>query len=430
MPRKQPSTTEAPASPQPAPQHLKLLGVEVADFKRVRAINYRLDPNNPALVLGGANEQGKSSFIDAIYTALCGKGAQPSMPVRAGEHKATVRLDLDTLHVHLTITEAGARTLRVTQADGANVARAQELLDSIVGKLAFDPVAFTRYEPAKQYELVRELVGLNFDDLDQQERTAYDQRTEAARKLKETEARLAMMPAPVAGLPDAPEDVAAVQAQLADAIKSKAAVTEAVNAATRAAQSLEAARFAVAQAERHYNDHVEAEKRAKANYTDPAPLEAKLRNLAERNKAIDTNTQRKQLDTIAKAHRLDVEDFSAEVEAARKARKDRLAAAHFPVAGLSFHTDPDTGKAGLTLQGVPFEQASSAEKLRCAFAIVRAMNPKLRLCFIRDGSLLDAKSLAAVTEAAREWHGQVVIETVGRRPEASLVIEDGMEAAK
>ena len=52
-------------------------------------------------------------------------------------------------------------------------------------------------------------------------------------------------------------------------------------------------------------------------------------------------------------------------------------------------------------------------------------NPKLPVVLIRDGSLLDEASLAAVGQQAAEAGAQVWVERVGRGDECAVVIEDG-----
>jgi hypothetical protein len=88
------------------------------------------------------------------------------------------------------------------------------------------------------------------------------------------------------------------------------------------------------------------------------------------------------------------------------------------------------GEDGITFNGLPFEQASSAEQLRVAVAMGLALNPTLRVLLIRDGSLLDAENLGMVAEMAAEADAQVWIERVGEGDECAVVIEDGHVAEK
>ena len=57
-----------------------------------------------------------------------------------------------------------------------------------------------------------------------------------------------------------------------------------------------------------------------------------------------------------------------------------------------------------------------------------AANPKLRIVLIRDGSLLDEQSLAAVSAMAEQYDAQVWMERVGEGKEVSVVIKDGRVA--
>jgi predicted ABC-type transport system involved in lysophospholipase L1 biosynthesis ATPase subunit len=74
---------------------------------------------------------------------------------------------------------------------------------------------------------------------------------------------------------------------------------------------------------------------------------------------------------------------------------------------------------------VPFKQASGAEQLRVSLAMAIALNPKLRVIRIADGSLLDSDNLALVESIARENDFQVWIEMVGDGDGRGIIIEDG-----
>ena len=79
----------------------------------------------------------------------------------------------------------------------------------------------------------------------------------------------------------------------------------------------------------------------------------------------------------------------------------------------------------MLLNGVPFEQASTALKLKCGVAIAVAKNPKLRLVWIRDASLLDDKSYGQVEQLAKEFDAQLLLETVRPIGSDAIVLEDG-----
>ena len=110
--------------------------------------------------------------------------------------------------------------------------------------------------------------------------------------------------------------------------------------------------------------------------------------------------------------------LTAQLEAIDAEKLAGLQAAPMPIPGLSISDE------SVLFNGVPFSQASGAERLRVSLAIVMAANPELRVCYIKDGSLLDDDSLQLVREMAAEHDYQVWLEMVGDHHDG-IVIEDG-----
>jgi hypothetical protein len=104
-------------------------------------------------------------------------------------------------------------------------------------------------------------------------------------------------------------------------------------------------------------------------------------------------------------------------------RKTALKKAKFPVAGLSIGDEGD-----VVFNGVPFSQASTAEQIKVGVALAASSNPKLKLAFVRDGSLLDAKSMTALAEISAQHGLQVLIERVDDKTAGAVEIVDGATA--
>jgi hypothetical protein len=96
-----------------------------------------------------------------------------------------------------------------------------------------------------------------------------------------------------------------------------------------------------------------------------------------------------------------------------------LAKAALPVEGLGVASD------GLTLNDVPFAQASAAERLRVALALAMAASPALDDVWIRDGALLDDDSLQLIADQATKAGKRCWVERVGDRDPGAIVIQDG-----
>ena len=101
------------------------------------------------------------------------------------------------------------------------------------------------------------------------------------------------------------------------------------------------------------------------------------------------------------------------------AKAAAIAAAKMPVDGIGF------GDGIVTLNGIPFDQASQAEQISTSMALAMAANPRLRIVLIRDAALLDDDSWKIVTETAEKYDCQVWLETVNSDRPGAIVIEDG-----
>jgi hypothetical protein len=101
------------------------------------------------------------------------------------------------------------------------------------------------------------------------------------------------------------------------------------------------------------------------------------------------------------------------------AKAKALAKTKFPIKGLAIDDD------GVTFERIPLIQCSSAQRIRISVAIGLAMNPKLKVLLIREGSLLDTKNLKMVAKMAEKADAQIWLERVSKGKECSVIIKDG-----
>lgn len=420
---------------------MKIVQMQSENVKRVKAVT--ITPAGPVVKIQGRNGQGKSSVLDSIAYALAGKNVQPPEVIRRGEDHAQVVLDLGEIIVHRRWTSNDKSYLEVKSKDGAKFASPQAMLDKLVGTLSFDPLAFMRLPPKDQVETLRKLVGLDFTELDRERQASFDHRTTVNREVKQLEARLATMPkVDVPPDPVSMDDLLAEQEMLQEVQKDNDGVRRAlavrkeghdgnlrrVEAHKRAVALLEA------QLAKAREDLNVAEGLAQGSAKDVSDLEAKVGGLKDpdlasvreriRNAQATSDRIRQAKAREEVVHQLNAKQKSAEALSMAIANIDAgkakaLAEAKFPVPGLSF------GDGGLTLNGLPLEQASSAEQLRVSLAMGLALNPQLKVLLIRDGSLLDEDSMAMVAEMAAAAEAQVWIEVVGLSGDIGVVIEDG-----
>jgi len=406
--------------PDSTTEPLRIIYLEAENVKRLKAV--RIKPDKTLVRIEGRNAQGKTSVIDAICACLGGGKWQPEKPVREGEKKARVSVDLGDLQVERRWTARGGTTLEVT-ANGDRQATPQAILDKLVGDLTFDPLAFVRMKSKDQADILRRLAGIDFADLDAKRQGLYDARTVANREAKSAEARRGPMPAKPKS--DKPIDVRELAHRQQVAITHNREVQNARDAADRAAGELKVAQKTLANAQARVEEAAEQAKVAQEHAQSMTPqdvgdLGAELVAAEEHNKAIAEWAAWEKRDAEAVELEKMAESYTDQIEALDAEKAKTLQEASFPLAGLSLDAN------GVCLGGVPFAQASSAEQLRCGVAIGLAQRKRARLGFIRDGSLLDADNLQLLHDIAAEYDAQIFVERVAESPDASAVyIEDG-----
>lgn len=423
---------------------MKIISLTAENFKRLRAIMIR--PDGSTVIVGGKNGAGKSSALDAIRAALGGKKHCPEEPVRRGAKKAQIILESDEFTVTRTFSKKGT-ALEVTAKDGTAFASPQAMLDKLVGSLSFDPLEFSRMKPPAQSEVVRRLVGLDFAELDKQREALYADRTMAGRDLKGNIALLDSLP-----IVEAPESEVSVGDAMEELARRRSinnlndehrADLEALRASdahitkelTRRREDLEQyiqARDAeistrnteiVEIANQQKKTRAEGKKLsdsvADLKDENTAEIEAVIEGAEETNRRVRAVAERKkaeaQHDKLAAA----VVVFNRKIGSIDDQKSEAIQSAKYPIDGLRVTDD------GIELNDFPFEQASSAEQLRCSVGMGLALNPKLKVLLVKDGSLLDEDSLKLIADMATAADAQVWIERVGKGDECTVIIEDG-----
>ena len=123
--------------------------------------------------------------------------------------------------------------------------------------------------------------------------------------------------------------------------------------------------------------------------------------------------------TEVDAERTKADKLNADLDAYAKERAELVAAAKFPIDGLSF------GEDGLTLNDVPFVvgKVSDSQIMEVAAKLVIASNPTVSIFRIGRGESLGAKRLQSIVNLAKENGFQGFIEQVERGQETISVEE-------
>lgn len=443
---------------------IRVIRLEAQNVKRIRAVD--ITPDGALVAITGRNEQGKSTVLDCLWWALAGAKNIQSVPIRTGESTAAIRLTLGTPpdRVELVVERrftAKSSYLHVENADGSPFASPQMLLDRLLGALTFDPLAFTRMKPVEQFDQLRRAVkiDLDFDALDRATQAEYARRTELQRQARDRAAQARGIPLPD-DLPEQPIDTEALLDVIARGDTDNAAIeTEraaragrerdrafAVTSADHTAAEVRAAQAKIAELEATIaalrqqivaDQETESRQRLHAQAIGaelaalpplPAPVDttatrAALRQAQTTNEWIAQRARSRAMAEEAEALQAQADQLTASMEARAQQRADAIAAARMPVEGLSL------GDKCVIYQGLPFDQASLAVRIRVSLAIAMATGSELRVVRIVEGSALDSASMALVREMAEQHDFQVWVEAMREDGKTGIVIEDGEVAS-
>ncbi len=418
---------------------MRIIGLHIENFMKLIAVD--IQPDGSTVWITGKNEQGKTSILDAIWSALVGGRAAKKItkPIREGKERAEIRLDLGDFIVTRTFTADGKTRLKVENNEGATYKSPQALLDGFVGRLSFDPLAFANLPEKEQAATLREMTGIDTTELDERREGHYGARTAYNRRAKEYADKLKGRPEPPADLPFEEIKMADILADM-----EKAEAEKRANDGLRAELERQLAgiinyeeQLAGIQAE---IDSLKAripslEGSRNLQFSAAEELEIKVKSLADpdidaikaRLEAADQTNQQIRDGQQFRELKNELDDAltsaslcSENIKIIDEEKAEMIRKADLPIDGLAFDD------SGVTYKGIPFKQASSAEALCVSLAMAMALNPKLRVIRITDGSLLDSDNLALIEQMADKKDFQVWIERVVDEPGAvGFYIEDG-----
>lgn len=422
--------------------------LQAENIKKLKVIDVRPGTSAGVVPIRGRNAQGKSSTLDAIQMALGGAKFTPSRPIRSGEEEGTIRLELDTGEVILRrFTSTGGDTLEVTNGEGYKAGSPQALLNKLFASVAFDPLAFTRLKPAEQLANLRGMVKLDVDvdALERQVAADYEKRRDKNREKDREAARLQQMPK----FPDAPAervDEAALEEKIAQAAETNGQIERRRANREEFARSIERNKAAVP----GMRDEIDAtEQRLQAlkvklaehldliagqemqlEQAEPLPdpvdvtqVQADLRAARDANAKVAAQAAHSVQALLVQTLTNEADALTKAIEARRAEIAAAIERAEMPVPGLGF------GDGEVLFNGVPLDQASSAEQLRVSTAIGIASSPKLRVMLVRDGSLLDDEGEKILADMAAAHDFQLWVESVDTSGTVGFVLEDGAVVA-
>jgi len=426
----------------------ELIGLEAENIKALKAVKLALKGKS-LVVVGGNNAQGKTSLLDCIAIALGGKKAEPEEVIRRGESYGKIVVDLDEVDIHPSRTDApiglkvtvvftkkAGRKLILEAKDGFPFRSPQEIFDRFVSRLTFDPLEFIRMDKVKQVEIIREMAGIDFTELDGKYQGLYDERKDLNRDLKNAEGAANKFDMGIAtslegqiyesvDIPSLISQRDAIQEQNAknnDRVKKVDQLKKDLDAKEarldQLLKEIEPLRKEIAEMSNRYcdwNERVKALVWAKTDEIDQhIALAQEINSLVEKKKFRD-----ERLASI-KVIKEKVDATESQMEKIKEEKAKILHNAKYPVPGFRIDSE------GLLLYNdLPFSQASGMQQIDVAIDMALAINPRLKLALVREGSIIDLDNLKRIHERVEAKGGKLIMERTGKGPEMSVIISEG-----
>ena len=414
---------------------VKINTLEIENVKRIKAV--QLVPSESGLtVIGGNNAQGKTSVLDTICWALGGERYRPSNPTRDGS-TVPPRIKI-TLSNGLIVERSGKNSaLKVTDPSGRK--SGQQLLNEFVEELALNLPRFLEASPKEKANTLLQIIGVGpqLTQLEQEEQQLYNQRLLLGREADRKKAYAEGLPF----YPDAPKEPVSIteliqlqQARLAKNGENQRKRARAADlqrekdACERSLRQLEEqmlelqARMGRTQADlKRITLDLETAQRDALDLQDESTeeLERDIAGFEAINAKVRSNLDREKAIDEARVLADQYNAMSTKIESVRQRKRDLLNGANLPL--------PELGVEGgeLTYQGKRWDCMSSADQLRVATAIVRALNPACGFVLLDKLEQMDLDTMRSFGAWLEHEDLQVIATRVSTGSECSVIIEDG-----
>ena len=409
-------------------ESVKINTLEFENVKRIRAV--AMEPSPAGLtVIGGDNNQGKTSVLDTIAWALGGERYKPTNATRDGSTiPPKIRI---TLSNGLIVERSGKNSaLKVTDPNGRK--SGQQLLNSFIEELALNLPKFMESPDREKANTLLQIIGVGdqLRALERKETDIYNRRRMVGQEADRKKKFALEMPF----YPDAPnEPVSALELiqrqqqilavngenqrkrQYKDQLEKDCA--QMAFDIGRLAQQLDEMRTKFAVMEK---DLEAAQKSAEDLHDEStAQIEADLQNIEAINIKVRANFDRERAEQEAQRYQQQYDDLTGELEDTRQAKVDLLKGAKLPLEGLGVEENC------LTYKGKRWDGMSGSDQLKVATAIVRALNPQCGFVLIDKLEQMDLKTMQEFGAWLQAENLQAIATRVSRGSECTIIIEDG-----
>lgn len=409
-------------------ESIKINKLEIENVKRIKAV--KIEPSKNGLtIVGGNNNQGKTSVLDSIAWALGGERFKPSTAQREGSVIPPI------LHIVLSnglVVERKGKNSSLKVTDPTGNKGGQQLLNEFVNQLALDLPKFMESSGKEKAQILLNIIGVGSQvaELDQKEIELYNKRLTigqiADQKKKFADEQTYY--------PDAPKELVSPS----ELIKQQQEILtrNGENQKKRdKALELRAERNRLAEKVSNLEEELEKYKKELSNVDrdmiiayktseqlqdeSTAELEASIVNIDEINRKVRANLDKDKAEEDALYYKKQYDELTVEIANVRESKMSLLNSAELPLPELSVK------EGELIYKGQKWDNMSGSDRLKVATAIVRKLNPKCGFVLLDKLEQMDLDTLNEFGKWLEQEGLQAIATRVSTGEECSIIIEDG-----
>ena len=415
---------------------VKITALEAENVKRIKAVALTPSPTGLTLV-GGNNNPGKTSVLDALAWALGGERFRPTAAQRDG---AVAPAHLKVTLSNGVVVERKGKNASLTVTDPTGRRSGQQLLNAFVEPLALDLPRFMDASDKEKADILLRIIGIGAElhTRDLEIKGLYDKRTftgQLAAQKKHFAEELVSYPE----APDEPVSASELIRQQQDILarngenqRLRAQYAELEQQVQQCVDELKRTRERIATLQQ-LADELDAKhtklfnQRETARKTvsqlqdeSTAELEASIRDIEETNRKVRANLEKSRAEDEAAQYASEYDRLTESIQQKRADRMALLNGADLPLPGLSVEDGV------LTYKGKHWRDMSGSDQLRVAAAIVRRLNPDCGFVLLDKLEQMDMTTLQEFSAWLEAEGLQAIATRVSTGSECQIIIEDGM----
>lgn len=409
-------------------ESIKINKLEIENVKRIKAV--KIEPTKDGLtIIGGRNNQGKTSVIDSIAWALGGDRYKPSQAAREG---SVIPPNLHIVMSNGLVVERKGKnsSLKVTDPNGNK--GGQQLLNEFVEQLALDLPKFMESSGKEKAHTLLQIIGVGdqLAALEKEEKELYNRRLTigqiADQKKKFADEQTYY--------PDAPKELVSpselikqqqeILARNGDNQKKREQVEAIQRQVSMLREQIEEKERQLAELkekfEHVFHDLTIAQTSAKDLQDEStAELEESITNIEEINRKVRANMDKDKAEDDAREYKDQYNALTVEITDVRQKQIDLLKSAELPLPELSVKDGE------LIYKGQQWDNMSGSDRLKVSTAIVRKLNPKCGFVLLDKLEQMDTDTLNKFGHWLEQEGLQAIATRVSTGDECSIIIEDG-----